>query len=383
MDLPAFNKLKIINIFLIFLTALYASMIIQRETNSSICSLIGYSTIIYSGAFLYSSKQFLSEIPVSLLLLIFSAQFFKNWTEKGTFFYVRWAMCMVGIIFMKAAFLYALLPLFLYFFFIFLQNKNFVFLKKIIIFNIVVLLLSSLWMARNYSLGAGFVMAGRKDEMLYNRAIYDTIRKDEYPFTYILWTPGLRKFFLTEKNKSSWERLWNWRGNDEVFLLAYDFVDGVVRKQYPVLPNGSFPRISSEIIEADAWIKIKENIPMHLKISLAFLYRSLFPEDGSGLEYFGIKPDREPDYDKRVDSLILGIICNIPFWVAFFYLLIFNFFQKNYKKIGFFIFPIYLAILLSLIGFSHFRFMYPMIPILCTCFSLVLNSQMKKLFKFS
>jgi hypothetical protein len=372
-DLPAFNYLKIINFVFLFLIGVIAYRFVNKKTKNDYLSLFCFCSIIYSGSFLYSAKQFLSEIPAALVILIFSIQYLDNWTEKGRKFFVLWAFGLSALIFMKAAFMYALVPIGLYWIFIYQKNKSKILLKNMMAFYLIVMTLVGLWLVRNYNLGAGFAMAGRKDEMLYNRAIYNTVRDDEYPYTYILWTPGLRKFFLNEDNKKSWERLWNWRGNDEVFMLGYEYVDGVVRKQYPVLPNGSFPKESIDIIERNAWLKIKENLYGHARITVAFLYRSLFPEDGTGLEYFGFNLPREPDFDKRVDSLFLGIISNIPYWIGFFGLLIMTIIDKKISQLGFFIFPIYLASLLSLVGFSHFRFLQPMIPILSVSLALFLN----------
>lgn len=376
-DAPAFNYLKFINVLLLFFTGFCAYSFLKDRFKNSFLPLFAFTSILYSGSLLYSSKQFLTEILASLLILLISFPYLSNWMTRSRKFFFFWGLATTALVFTKAVYLYLMFPVMAYWLFIYFKSRDKNFLIKGLIYFSIVFICASAWMTRNYFLGGGFEMTGRKDEMLYNRAIYNEMRPQEYPFTYILWTPGLRKFFLNDQNKENWERLWNWRGNDEVFLLAYAYVDGVVRKQYPVLPNGSFPLESVKKVEKEAWEKILSNPIGHGKMFLAFIYRSLYPEDGTGLEYFGIKIPREPDYDKRGDVLFLGLLNNIPYWIGFLWLLFLFLKKRSYQNLGFFLCPLYLVTILSLVGFSHFRFIYPLIPILSVGLAIFIGVKFK------
>jgi hypothetical protein len=361
----AVNRMKFINFALLLITALLSFIVVYKLTNKAILGLLNFAFIIYSGCYIASMHQFLTEVPAALLILLVSTPFLFHWKKATVKVYFVWGGFFALLILTKAAFLHLVIPICFYFLLVLGRSKDS--LRRIAFFLTPLLILVGGWMLRTYVQVGTFELAGRKDEFIYIRSEYNQMTDQEHKFAYVAWTPGLKKYFLDEAGSDQWSRLISRRGNDEVLLKAYDHMMERV-KGVTVEPHGSIAPHLSEMLTKEAFERIGSNWTGHFKMMFSFFYRSLFINDGTGLEYFGIKVSREPDYDARGDWLAYNILANIPYWICFFGILVYFCLKKKWEKIGFFLPTLYLLFALCAIGFSHHRYVQPLVPILMIAF---------------
>jgi hypothetical protein len=360
------NKLKLINVFILFMTIVLACSFIYRYTKNYFLVTYCGLTLIFSAALAGSAHSFLSEVltgflSLSMAIMLYSFPKYGN----NKFYYLFLGILLSALVLTKAMFLY-FIPIILAYFVLMIfktgktLNKKMV--QNIVLFMTCLAVIVGGWMLRNYIDFNRFFVAERR-EVLNVRAEYDYLSSAEYPYLYAVWAPGLSKYFLTEDTKKDWTRLVNRLGNDQVILDTIQIEYMNFFRDKKMNPNGSYNQSDYIEHERRALKRIKANPIGHLKLTLAFIYRFLFIEDGAGLEYLGFKLPHEDNYDKRIDSFSLALLVNVPVWLCFLYSVLCVIRKKDFALLGLLLIPSYVILAYSFLAFSHPRYVIPLIPI--------------------
>lgn len=374
------NKLTIFNIFLLYVTIFLAAGFVWNRTQNYWFVIYILSTLIFSASLAIGAHGFLTEILASLLITSISILFYL---AKDIFHYRKYCillgLLLSGLVLTKALFLY-FLPFSLGYLIIlnYQDLKEKTNLKNLYLLIGCLLLIVGGWMLRNFIDFGRFYIADRKAQTLIVRAEYDSLTNKEYPFTYAIWAPGLSKYFLTPETEDNWKRLINIKGNDQIILDAFNKMFSVYLKDKKLNLNGVYDQSDLMQIEKLSINDIVHHKISHVKLTLAFLWRSYFIEDGSGLRYLGLHLPYEANADMRVDNFPLAFIVNLPLWFGFFYLIYIAYREKDLSNIGLVLIPFFTVLAYSTLGFSHPRYMSPLIPVLTIAFCLSLQKIRKR-----
>lgn len=377
------NKLTLINIALLLVTIVSSAIFVRRLTQNYFLVFYTAITLIFSASLAVGAHGFLTEILAALLINIISILFY-NYKELSheRKYWIYLGMAISALVLTKAIFLYFIPLVFVYLIslnFQSLKNREQPYSKNFLIFLSCIAVIVGGWMLRNYIDLGRFYIADRKAQTLMYRAEYDYLSSKEYPYTYAIWAPGLSRHFLSKDSEKDWARLVNRRGNDQIILDAYFNIFMEYFKDKKLELNGVYPQADLMKLEKISIHKIMANPVGHLKLSLAFLWRSLFIEDGTGLRYLGIKLPYEDNADQRVDSFPMAIFINLPFWLGFFYVMFISIRKRDAASLGLILIPAYTILVYSFLGFSHPRYMSMLIPMLTVTFCLALKKFMDKL----
>lgn len=371
------NRLKIINMVILFSTSVLAFWFIKRYTKKYWLAVYALFSLIFSAALAENAHSFFTEVIGGFFILAVGLLLFyypDNIRDRRFYAWLGLAVSLLTLT--KAIYLY-LIPIVCVYMVAVHYIKNMAlnksFFKNMLVFITCVAVLVGGWMMRNHHYFGKYFVAGRKAENMLIRAEYDKVTKKEYPYLYAVYMPGLSKYFLHEEDKPNWTRLINTLGNDQILLDTYWVRMAYYFKGKTVNPSGTYDEADYDKVEAIAKREILSNPVAHLKLTLAFLYRSIFIEDGAGLEYLGIKLPHENNFDRRVDSVFLAIAVNAPVWLSFFYVVFGSIRRRNGALIGLILIPSFTVLIYSVAAFSHPRYMMPLIPIMTVIFCVGLH----------
>ncbi len=379
----AMNRLIAINVAFLYATIFLSGFFIYKMTRRFSFVFYTVMTLIFSAALAVGAQGFLTEILAAMLCMIISIllyyskeAFNKNWKLR-----MGLAVSLSALVLVKALFLYFIPIIMTYLIILHWRGFSFFekgFMKNFILFSSLIVVLAGAWMLRNFIDFGRFFISERKAQTLIVRANYDLISSKEYPYLYAIWTPGLSKYFLKKDSEQNWKRLVNLKGNDQIIIDSFEEDFHPFLKTKKMNLNGLYDQDVYRFLEKKYLTIILAHPWEHLKLTLAFLYRCFYIEDGSGLKYLGIPLTYEANADKRVDSFPLAVMANLPLWFGFFYILLMGIRRKDPAFLSLTLIPGFTVLAYSICAISHPRYLSINIPLLTVMFCLSLNDIWEK-----
>jgi hypothetical protein len=229
------------------------------------------------------------------------------------------------------------------------------------------------WFYRNYLVSGRAFPADRSAEMTITRAQYDAMSPEEYRYLFVVWTPGASKFLLPQDRPSAWQRAVG-GGFDRLNQETYDRILDPYFGQYDAQPNASYTQNVYLALQQRGLAELASNISGHLKLSMAFVYRSLFIDDGRALRMIGLPMTRENEgRGEMADCLSCALLINLPRWAMFLFVAGVAVVRRRWALLGFALPTAYTVLGYSFLAFSTPRYMQPVIPSLVVIFALGLD----------
>jgi hypothetical protein len=295
----------------------------------------GQWRLVYFGLVLLLSAEYfyhfrsLTELPATLLLLLHALFMYLTFTsspqQRRTYVYAALSSVMLGLLVLtKAAFLYWIVVLAVglgvYTVYKLRTQRYLIGVAALLILPAV--LLSGMWMVRNYQQFGEFKVAGREGLVLALRAEFTYMTSREYIASFAFFsTPALKPWLLMLFDPSDYHRLD--RDDDATYFRRTMNMESEVAAR--AISQYGLSDVSSRVefdqmITAAALSIIRENWHKHALLTLTFAYRGSFVYVGPHVIQYGSAPPVVSwliNYIPRLVVLVLAIFYFPAFlWVV-------------------------------------------------------------------
>jgi hypothetical protein len=365
------DRLKLLNIGILFSITAIAGYFVFWQTGRASLALLTAGLLVVDGPLIQSAHTLLSELPAALVLLLISILLYRALDGTRS---VGWltalsigVACIVAF-FIKAIYL-LMVPLVMLALLFLGPARALDRVRSSLIVGLSATMILAPWLARNYLVSGNAFPADRSAEMTITRAQYDAMSPEEYHYLFVVWTPGAGKFFLPKDHPSAWQRTIG-GGYDGLAREVYERILYPYFGQYEAQPNASYEQSVYLRLQKQGLQEISSNISGYLKLSVAFLYRSLFIDDGRTLRMLGFPMSKENGGNgEMADCLSCALLLNLPRWVMFVFLIGVAAVRRDWALWGLALPVAFTVFSYSFLAFSTPRYVQPVVPSLVVIFA--------------
>ena len=375
------DHLKFLNVAILACITVISAHFVFRQTGRPLLSLIAAGLLLFNGPLIESAHTLLTEVPAALILLLISIVIFRYLERTRN---ANWITAMgIGVLcgalfFIKTVYLLMIPLVMLLLLFPGPPEFRQRFRASLIVGMCAIVLLVP-WFVRNYFVCGNVFPADRSAEMTITRALYDAMSPEEYRLLFVVWTPGAGKFLLPKDNPSAWQRTIG-GGYDGINREAYARIIDPYFGQYDALPNASYEQSVYLRLQQQGLQQIANNISGYLRLSVAFVYRSLFIDDGRALRMIGFAMAKENGgYGEMADCLSCALLFNLPEWAMFFFLISVAIVRRRWALLGLVLPVAYTVFSYSFLAFSTPRYIQPVVPSLVIILALGIDIVLSRL----
>ena len=370
------DRLHILNVAIIFGIMVVAGYFVFWQTGRVWLSLATVALLLVDGPLIESAHTLLTEVPAAFVLLLICILLCRaldrtrsaHWTIAlsigvacGVLFFIK-AVYLLLIPVAMLALLFAGPPG--------IKSR----LRATLIMGLSATVIILPWFVRNYVVSGNPFPADRSAEMIVVRALYDDMSSDEYRYLFVVWTPGAGKVFLPRDRPSAWQRTIG-EGYDGIARDAYERILYPYFGQYEALPNGSYEQSVYLALQKRGMREIAANLSGYLKLSMAFMYRALFIDDGRALRMVGFAMTRDNNgVGEMADCLSCALLINLPRWLMFWFVLGVATMRRDWAIVGFTLPVVFTVVAYSFLAYTTPRYMQPVTPSLVVIFALGISN---------